>query len=171
MTFIEKFEYLKKNYALKADASKIKDTFIAAQITMSDEDCGGTFYVAYINGILSFEPYDYHDNTVAMIINSNLLEDCIKGKADPTKNYLDGNIQAWGNLDHALQLIDCLKAKKKTTRTKKADAAPVAEKEAVKEKKTCTRKKKADTQEVQIAPEEKTPAKKATSKKKEKKDN
>ncbi|MBR3596362.1 MAG: hypothetical protein IKL47_05210 [Clostridia bacterium] len=140
MTFIEKFDYLKKKYALKADTSKLKENFIAAQITMSDEDCGGTMYAAFIDGKFSFEPYDYHDNTVAIIIDSNLLEECIKGKADPVKSYLDGTLQAWGNLDHALQLIECLKGKEK---------AP-AKKEETKEKKSAKRncKKSAKTEEI-----------------------
>ena len=144
MTFIEKFEYLKKKYAVKADTAKFKDSFIAAQITMSDEDCGGTMYAAFIDGTFSFEPYDYHDNTVAIIVNSLLLEECIKGKADPVKAYLDGQLQAWGNLDHALQLIEVLKGKKRVCKKKTADEAVCeeAKEEAAPKKRTC--KKKAD---------------------------
>lgn len=145
MTFIEKFDYLKNKYASKADLSKFTDSFIAAQITMSDDDCGGTFYCAFINGVLNFEPYDYHDNTVAVIVNSKLLEDCIAGKADPVKEYLDGRLQAWGNLDHALQLIECLKGKKRCTR-KKAEAAleeTAAEEAKAPKKRACGRKKAA----------------------------
>ncbi len=143
MTFIEKYEYLKKKYALKADTAKFKDSFIAAQITMSDEDCGGTMYAAFINGTFSFEPYDYHDNTVAIIINSGLLEECIKGSADPVKAYLDGKLQAWGNLDHALQLIEALKGKKRVNKKKTAEASPVCEDakaEAAPKKRSCKKK-------------------------------
>lgn len=149
MTFIEKFDYLKKKYALKADISKFKDEFIAAQITMSDEDCGGTFYAAFIDGKLNVEPYDYHDNTVAVIVNSLLLEECIKGKADPVKEYLGGNLQAWGNLDHALQLIEVLKGKKRVCKKKEEPKEEVAEvkieekTEAAPKKRAC--KKKTDT--------------------------
>lgn len=149
MTFIEKYDYLKKKYAVKADTAKFKDAFIAAQITMSDEDCGGTMYAAYIDGKLSFEPYDYHDNTVAVIINSGLLEECIKGKADPVKAYLDGQLQAWGNLDHALQLIEALKGKKRVSKKKTAQA-PVCEEaaaEADPKKRTC--KKKAEPEKAE----------------------
>ncbi|MBR3767584.1 MAG: hypothetical protein IKL10_05015 [Clostridia bacterium] len=142
MTFIEKFDYLKKTYASKADTKKIKEDFFAAQITMSDEDCGGTFYAAFIDGKLNFEPYDYHDNTVAVIINSALLEECIKGEADPVKEYLEGRLQAWGNLDHALGLIECLKG------TKKTPAKKAAEKKDAKPAKRTTKKKTAETEEV-----------------------
>ena len=142
MTFIEKYYHLKNKYAAKADTTKFKDSFIAAQITMSDEDCGGTMYAAYIDGSFSFEPYDYHDNTVAIIINSALLEECIKGKADPVKAYLDGQLQAWGNLDHALQLIEALKGKKRVCKKKTEEAAPACEevKEAAPKKRACKKK-------------------------------
>lgn len=174
MTFIEKFDYLKKKYALKADISKFKDKFIAAQITMSDEDCGGTFYAAFINGNLSVEPYDYHDNTVAVIVNSNLLEDCIKGKADPVKEYLEGKLQAWGNLDHALQLIEVLKGKKKTAKkvTKAEEVKTEENVEAAPKKRNCRKKNdaaeiKAETkveEKTEAAPEKRTSKKKTTEK-------
>lgn len=164
MTFIEKFDYLKKKYGLKADTAKFKDEFIAAQITMSDEDCGGTFYAAFIDGKLSVEPYDYHDNTVAVIVNSLLLEECIKGKADPVKEYFAGNLQAWGNLDHALQLIEALKGKKKAVKKaekteEKGEAAP---------KKKVSKKKEAPAEAAEIKTEEITepaPKKRACKKK------
>ncbi len=174
MTFTERFEQLRKKYYAKADTSKLKDSFIAAQVTMSDEDCGGTFYIAYINGVLSFEPYDYHDNTVALIINSVLLEDCIKGKTDPVKAYLEGKLQAWGNLDHALQLIECLKGKKKAP-AKKAKAEEEVKTDEQPKKRTCKRKtaktEEAVTQEVaptaeEIKEEKKPAAKKTAAKKK-----
>lgn len=169
MTFIEKFDQLKKKYAPKADTSKLKDSFIAAQITMSDEDCGGTFYLAFINGELSFEPYDYHDNTVALIINSVLLEDCIQGSADPVKEYLDGKLQAWGNLDHALQLIECLKGKKKTASKKTKDAAEKTAEETPKKRTYKRRTVKNDdiiTETVTPAePQEKETKKRASKKK------
>ena len=142
MTFIEKFDYLKKKYASKADTAKFTDEFIAAQITMSDEDCGGTMYAAYIDGKFSFEPYDYHDNTVAVIVNSLLLEECIKGKADPVKAYLDGQLQAWGNLDHALQLIEALKGKKRVCKKKTAEEKAVCEEEKAEEKTESAPKKR-----------------------------
>lgn len=171
MTFTEKYEYLKKKYAGKADITKFKDEFIAAQITMSDEDCGGTMYAAFINGIFSFEPYDYHDNTVAVIVNSLLLEDCIKGKADPVKAYLDGNLQAWGNLDHALQLIEALKGKKRVCKKKTDDTVCEEEKtEAAPKKRTCKKKtteentvcEKAKTEEKTEEPPKKRSCKKKT---------
>ena len=111
---------------------------------MSDDDCGGTFYCAFINGALNFEPYDYHDNT-----------DCIAGKADPAKEYLDGRLQAWGNLDHALQLIECLKGKKRCTRKKtEAVTEETAAEEAKAPKKRACGRKKASTVTAEITEKE-----------------
>ena len=50
MTFIEKYTKISKKL-IKADVSKYTENF-AIQITMDDEDCGGTFFVAYIDGAL-----------------------------------------------------------------------------------------------------------------------
>ena len=145
MTYIEKFDYLKKTYGKKPDLSKLTEDF-AAQITMTDEDCHGIFYVAYLNGALSMEPYDYHDNTVAITVNSVLLEDILKGKADAVAAYKEGQLQAYGNLGHALMMIAALKkepAKKapaKKAPAKKA-AAPKEEKESQSRKSARARRK------------------------------
>lgn len=146
MTFIEKFDYFKETYAKNADITKFEDSFVAAQITMTDDDCKGTFYAAFIDGKFSFEPYDYHDNTVAVIISSELLEQCIKGEADPVKCYLDSRLNAWGNLNHALNLIECLKGNKKSTAKdseKKKESADSPEKVS----KSRCKKAKAETSE------------------------
>ena len=126
MTYIEKFDYLKKTYGKKPDLSKLTEDF-AAQITMTDEDCHGIFYVAYFNGVLAVEPYDYRDNTVAINVNSVLLEDILKGKADAVAAYNEGKLQAYGNLGNALKKEP---AKRKPAARKAA--APKAEKPAKK---------------------------------------
>ncbi len=132
MTYMEKFEYLKKTYGKKPDMSKLTEDF-AAQITMTDDDCHGIFYVAYLNSVLAMEPYDYRDNTVAITVNSLLLEDVLKGKKDPVEAYTNGELEAYGNLGHALMMIDALKKEpaKRKPAAKKAPAkkaAPKAEK-------------------------------------------
>ena len=62
MTFIEKFTELKEKYGA-VDESKLSESF-AIQVEMTDEDCGGKFYVAYVNGVFAVEPYDYHDRMI-----------------------------------------------------------------------------------------------------------
>ena len=89
MTFIEEFEKLKKTYG-KIDESKLTDSF-AVQIEMTDEDCGGIFYAAYMNGNFAIEPYDYHDNTAAIKVSSKVLENILSCKADPMEEFFAGN--------------------------------------------------------------------------------
>ena len=123
MTYQEKFDHLKKTYGAKADFSAV-DFDLAAQIVLTDEDCHGIFYVSYLNGVAAVEPYDYHDNTVNIVIDSALLEDMLKGKKDPVQEFLAGSFALEGNAEHALALIGALKkkpAKRTSTRQKKAE--------------------------------------------------
>ncbi|MBQ7689507.1 MAG: SCP2 sterol-binding domain-containing protein [Clostridia bacterium] len=119
MTFIEKYAYLEKTYGDAADFSDVREN-IAAQITLTDEDCRGIFYVSFINGKTTVAPYDYHDHTVHIMIDSALLEALLQGKADPVQEYLSGSFTLEGDGEHALMLINALKQKnpaKKSRRT------------------------------------------------------
>ncbi len=115
MTFAEKYEYLKQTYASHADFSAVSGD-LAAEITLTDKDCGGTFYVARIGGKTSTGPYSYYDSTVRIRVESALLEALLNGKKNPVNEYLLGNLTAEGDPRHALQLIDALKRKPKKPR-------------------------------------------------------
>ncbi|MBR0277131.1 MAG: hypothetical protein IJQ50_01550, partial [Clostridia bacterium] len=80
MTFEEKFNELKKEL-IKADVKKFDNDF-AIQITMNDDDCGGTFYAAYINKEYSVEPFDYFDNTASIDTSAEVISDIISIKTD-----------------------------------------------------------------------------------------
>ena len=80
MTFIEKFEEIKKKIGTP-DLSKLTESF-AVQVNMTDADCGGAFYIAYIGGNLAIEPYDYHDHTAMIYAKSKDLIDAL-----PLTNY------------------------------------------------------------------------------------
>lgn len=108
MTFREKFDHLKKTYGEKADFSGT-DAEFAAQLTLTDADCGGTFYIAHTGGVTAIEPYDYHDHTVAVRVDSGLLEKILKGDADPVAAFLNGEMDVEGEPEHALLLIGALK--------------------------------------------------------------
>lgn len=134
MTFIEKFDALKAKYG-KIDEAKLSDSF-AIQVEMTDEDCGGIFYVAYVNSVFAIEPYDYHDNTAAITTSSKVLENVLSGKADPVAQFLTGKLKVKGNLDHALMLVNLMKKEPKKRAPRKT--AEKAEDKA--EKKTTTKK-------------------------------
>ena len=125
MTFIEKFDSLKKKYG-KIDEKKLTENF-AVQIEMTDEDCGGIFYVAYMNGPFAIEPYDYHDNTAAIKVKSSVLEDILSCKADAVEQFFAGNLEVTGELSHAVMLVELMKkAPRKKAAPKKAKADTVA---------------------------------------------
>lgn len=153
MTFQEKFDELKAKYG-KIDESKLGESF-AVQIEMTDSDCGGIFYVAYIGGNFSVEPYDYRDNTAAVKVSSEVLEKLLSGKADAVKEFLSGNIKVDGKTDHALMVIDLMKKVEPKKPAKKA-----AVKKAVK-----AEEPKAEVKAEVKAEEKKPAAKKAAAKK------
>ncbi len=111
MTFEEKFNELKEKYAPWADFTGV-DYDLAAEITLTDADCGGTFYIAWLGGKLQIAPYTYYDATVRVSVGSDLLERLLQGKENAVKAFLRGDIDAEGDPTHALALIEAMKGKK-----------------------------------------------------------
>ncbi len=146
MTFIEQFEVIKKKTA-KLDASSLPHD-LAMQVNLTDEDCGGTFYVANIGGNFAVEPYDYYDHTVMLTLASKVFLDVITGKLDATDAIFRGLVDIQGNIDHAQAVADIAPKKavkkatskttekktatKKTTTKKAAEKKPAAKKAATK---------------------------------------
>ncbi len=112
MTFAEKYEELKTKYAAQADFSKAREDF-AAEITLTDADCGGTFYVICKKGRAEMAPYNYYDHTVCVKIGSALLEALLQGKKNAVNEFLLGNLEAEGEPAHALALIDAMRLKRR----------------------------------------------------------
>ena len=168
MTFEKKFAEFKKELE-KRNASELP-TDLAMQVTMTDEDCGGTFYIANIGGNFAVEPYDYVDNTVNIAAAAATLKDLLAGKLDGPDAMFRGLIEVNGNTAHALAVLGMKKkaaAKKpaeKKTATKKA-AAPkkAAEKKAAAPKKAAEKKAAPKAAEKKAAT--KTAAKKPAAKK------
>ena len=163
MTFIEKFNQIKRKYG-KIDESKLTEHF-AVQVEMTDEDCGGIFYIAYMNGPFAIEPYDYYDNTAIVRVSSKVLENILSCKADPMESFFAGAIQVEGDISHALMLVDLMKKEPKPRKPRKAkteEKAVVAEEKEEKKpaKEKAPKKEKA----------EKKPAVRKTAKKTTKKD-
>lgn len=173
MTFENALKKIKTEFN-KADATKLAD--MAVQVTMTDEDCGGTFYFKSTNGVLEVEGYDYRDNDAVIDIARKALMDILAGKSTLDVAIEKGMATAKGDfakLDTLKAAIAPYKAPaKKTTPAKKAEpkkAAPAKKAEAkIKVKKTEPAKmvevKKAEpAKEVEVKKAE--PAKKAETKK------
>ncbi len=157
MTFEKKFAEFKKELE-KRNASELP-TDLAMQVTMTDEDCGGIFYIANIGGNFAVEPYDYVDNTVNIAATAATLKDLLAGKLDGPDAMFRGLIEVNGNIEHALAVLGMKKkaakkpAAKKTaakkpaakkTATKKAAAPKKAAEKKVAEKKAAAPKKAAE---------------------------
>lgn len=143
MTFQEKFDELKAKYG-EVDAQKLNESF-AVQINMTEDESSGTFYVAYINGNFSIEPYDYHDHTAMITVPVEKLEAILSKKADAPALYFDGVLQVEGNLNHALALVDLLAKEEpapKTSKPKKTTEKKAAEKKATEKKEKPTKRTK-----------------------------
>ena len=124
MTFIEKFEEIKKKIGTP-DVSKLTESF-AVQVNMTDADCGGAFYIAYIGGNLAIEPYDYHDHTAMIYAKSKDLIDTLTGKLDMLA--ASGKIEVYGNIDHVTALATLHKPRAKRAAAKKPAEKKAAEK-------------------------------------------
>ncbi|MBQ7572879.1 MAG: SCP2 sterol-binding domain-containing protein [Clostridia bacterium] len=148
MTFEKAFESVKKKFE-KADAKNVAD--FALQITMTDEDCGGTLYAAVKDGVLAVEPYDYRDNNAVLDIAKADLLSLISGKLSLAKAVEKG-----ATLKGDATVIDSLKATLPKPAPKKAPAKkPAAKKETKK-----AEVKKAEVKKAEV----KAPAKKAEAK-------
>ena len=137
MTFIEKFEEIKKKIGAP-DLSKLNESF-AVQVNMTDADCGGAFYIAYIGGNLAIEPYDYHDHTAMIYAKSKDLIDALIGKVDMLAAVMSGKIEVYGNIDHVTALATLHKPRAKRAAAKKPAVKKAAEKKPA-EKKSAAKK-------------------------------
>ncbi len=152
MTFEQAFDKIKEKFA-KADASKVKD--FAMQITFTDEDCGGTMYIAVKDGVLAVEPYDYRDNTSYLDITKSALLAVLSGRSSLDKAVASGNAYVGGNASDDMAAVKSTitktaakKAPAKKTAAKKAPAKKAAAKAPAKK----TAAKTADKPAAKAAP-------------------
>ena len=163
MTFIKKFEALNKKYG-KIDESKLTENF-AVQIELTDDDCGGIFYVAYANGKpFEVQPYDYHDNTASVKVSSKVLENILSCKADAVAQYQEGKIAIEGNLCHALMIVDLMK-KEPVKRVRKTTKTETVTEEKPAKAEIAAEEKPAEKKSTETKPVDEKPAKKKTTKK------
>lgn len=164
MTFEKAFESIKKKFD-GADAKDVKD--FALQITMTDEDCGGTFYAAVKDGVLAVEPYDYRDNNAVLDISKSDLLALLSGRKS-----IEKAVESGATLKGDASVIDALKATlkpakkapaKKTAPAKKAPAKKAASAKKEVEKKVTPTKKAAPAKKEAVKAE---PAKAAAPAKK-----
>ena len=169
MTFETAFKRLKEKF-VNVDASLLED--MAIQITISDEDCGGTFYAEVRNHVLSVEPYDYKDNDAIIDVTRAALASLLDGKANIDTVIEKGDMTVMGDLAKVAAVKDAIKVpeKKKTVAKKPAVKKETAKKETAKKetaKKETAKKetvKKETVKKEAPKKEKKTAAKEETAK-------
>ena len=161
MTFLERFEEL-KSICNGADIKFDRD--FAVQINMTDEDCGGTYYIEHRAGVLNVEPYDYHDNNAVMTASSDILEKMLTGEIDSIEAFFAGKFTIDGDVEAVLQLTkisDAVKAMRKAEEAEKKaaeKAAKEAKKAEEKAKKEAEKKAKAEAEKAKKEAEKKAKA-------------
>ena len=142
MTFIKKFEALRKKF-IGADTTPLESK-IAMQVNMTDEDCGGTFYIEADKGMLSVEPYDYYDHTVMITLSADDFAALADKKESLAELCERGRVMLEGDFSHAEAIFAIVPQKpKRATKPRTAKKADDTEKKAVKksaEKKTAAKK-------------------------------
>lgn len=111
MTYIEKFEEIKK--ALADVETKKLDKDFAIEAEMTDEDCGGIFYIANINNAFAIEPYNYYDHTSKIIGNAKDILSALKNKASMTRLKNSGKIFIEGDESDIALVGSAFKSKAK----------------------------------------------------------
>jgi len=168
MTFEAAFKKLKEKFA-NVNPQVLDD--MAIQITLSDEDCGGTFYAQVKDKSLYVEPYDYKDNDAVIDITRKALVSILDGKSTFEKAVEKGEATVMGNIDKISAVKAAIVPPVKKPAVKKTTAAKkvaVKKEEPVKKVETAKKAelaKKAETVK-KAEPEKKAPAKKAEEAKK-----
>lgn len=151
MTFEAAFKKLKEKFD-NVKPEMLDD--MAIQITLSDEDCGGTFYAQVKDKSLYVEPYDYKDNDAVIDITRKALASILDGKSTFEKAVEKGEATVMGNIDKISAVKAAIVPPVKKPAVKKTTAAKKVEPD-----------KKAETVK-KAEPAKKAPAKKAEEAKK-----
>ncbi len=109
MTFEKKFNAIKTK--LEAADIVLPESHFAFEITLTDDDCAGTFYVASRGNGLEVEPYDYHDNTAALTATANTITRLLDGRTSYDVAVSTGKLAVTGCED-AVKAICGICAKK-----------------------------------------------------------
>lgn len=125
MTYQDAFNKAKEKFNnVKTDGFK---GFFAIQVNLTDEDCGGIFYIEYKDATLSVEPYDYIDRTTVVTAARAELMKVLGGTAKAETAIEKGKIEVNGDVESFITLADALKAANKKPAAKKV-VKKVAEK-------------------------------------------
>lgn len=138
MYFQEAFEEMKKTLK-KSKIKPTKDHF-AIQVRITDNDCGGTFYIEQKNGEFYIEPYNYFDYDADIEVLFKNAKSIASGKTDIKNAIETGLVSVNGNVD---AIIDyCKNLKTKPRAQKKSDSPKTSAKKIKSGSKASSKKDK-----------------------------
>ncbi len=120
MTYEKIFADLKKTIT-KADASALEGSF-AFQCCIEGEGAG-TFYIAFADGKLSVEPYDYADNTATFKATAETYKSILAGKTEVADALASGDLVVEGNDAGCANILAFFAGKKPAKKTAEKPAA------------------------------------------------
>lgn len=125
MTYEKIFADLKKTI-MKADASALEGSF-AFQCCIEGEGAG-TFYIAFADGKLSVEPYDYADNTATFKASAETYKNILGGKLEVAEALASGALAVEGNEAGCANILAFFAGKKPARKAAEKAVKKTAEK-------------------------------------------
>ena len=166
MDYFKAFEKLKT--ALEKAKVPVTDGHFAVQVRITDEDCGGIFYIEKKDMQLYVEPYDYYDNNVDVAASFDTFKAIFDGKTDAEESFANGTLIINGDAEGFFAITKPIfekKAKKSKTAAKPKKPTPKSAEKKTKTacrtaKKTTSAKTTKDTKAVKKeTPKKETPKK------------
>ena len=102
MKFITAFENIKKSLS-EYKTENLPDVTI--QVTLSNKDCGGTFYIEAKDNSLAVEPFDYQDNNAAIDIMYGDVAKLFSKKLSVDSLMDAGKLKVFGDTDALKALV------------------------------------------------------------------
>lgn len=170
MNFYQAFDNIKAGIS-DVDKNKFNHDF-AIQLTMTNKDCGGIFYIEYKDGELNIEPYNYYDHNVDVSAGYSDLCKALGGKLNINEASEKGKLALSGDSSLFTTFISAVTFKEPAKKTVKKPtakkAAPKKESSKTEAKKTAAKKetKKEETKAAVRASSTKAAAKNASQREK-----
>lgn len=105
MTYEEIVEKVRERL-VDVDTSSVQG-LLAIQINVTGEG-EGAFYVEVKDGVLSVEPYEYHDRQAKITMKSKNFIDLMEGKLNPMAAFTLGKLKIDGSIEKVLEFSKLL---------------------------------------------------------------
>lgn len=114
MDYVTAFNKLREEI-VKVDSKKLSGNF-AIQVTMTDPDCHGIFYISCFDGVVAAEPFDYVDNTAAIRLTKLSLTNLLSGRSQTEKLIQNGKVEISGDAKVVKEFFRAMPKKEKNVR-------------------------------------------------------